>query len=125
MDKDISSIQGKVCKLETKLGNMDKQLKQLVDNVTNFLKKNEADKGQDSPPRADSQGPSKRTRAHSKKIEETSKKDEVKATAKTMHSLVDQAMNLINTPQLVICCTFAGLFLSFPALSSMTSFFIF
>ena len=85
-------------KPETRLGNMDKQLKKLVDNVTNFLKKNEADKGQDSPPGADSQGPSKRTQAHSKKIEETSKKDEVKAVAETMHTLVDQAVNLINTP---------------------------
>ena len=66
--------------------------------MTNFLKKNEADKGQDCPPRADSQGPSKRTRAHSKKIEETSKKEEVKAVVETMHTIVDQAMNLINTP---------------------------
>ena len=66
--------------------------------MTNFLKKSEADKGQDSPPRANSQGPSKHTHAHSNKIEETSKKDEVKATTKTMHSLVDQDVNLINTP---------------------------
>ena len=84
-------------KIETRLGNMDKQLKQLVDNVTNFLKKNEVDKGQDSPPGADSQGPRKRTQAHSKKIEETSKKDEVKVVAKTMHTIVDQVLNLINT----------------------------
>ena len=98
MDKDISSVQGKVSKLESRLGNMDKQLKQMVENVTTFLKKNEAGKDHDSPLGADSQGPSMRTRAHSKKIEETSRKDEVKAAAKTMHSLVDQAMNLINTP---------------------------
>lgn len=45
MDKDISSIQGKVTKFETKLSNMDKQLKHLGDNMTNFLKKNEVDKG--------------------------------------------------------------------------------
>ena len=98
LDKDISSIQGKVSNLETRLGNMDKQLKKMVDSVTNFLKKNEVDKGQDSPPGVDSQGPSMHTQAHSKKIEETNKKDEVKATIETMHSLVDQVVNLINTP---------------------------
>ena len=77
---------------------MDKQLRQLGDNMTSFLKMNEADKGQVSPPWVDSQGPSKRTRANSKKMEETSKKDEVNTTTETMHSLVDQVVHLINTP---------------------------
>ena len=70
----------------------------MVENITNFLKKNEANKGQDSPLGVDSQGPSMRTRSHSKKIEETSRKDKVKAAAETMHSLVDKVVNLINTP---------------------------
>ena len=55
-------------------------------------------KDQDSPLGVDSQGPSRHTRAHSKKIEETSRKDEAKDAAEMMHSLVDQAVNLINTP---------------------------
>jgi len=70
----------------------------MVENVSSFLKKNEASKHQDSPLGADSQGPSRHTKAHSKKIEETSRKDEAKDVAEMMHSLVDQAMNLINTP---------------------------
>ena len=41
-----------------------------------------------------------------KKIEETSKKAEAKAAAETMHTLVDQAVNLINTSLLVGCCSF-------------------
>ena len=98
MDKDISSIQGKVSKIESRLGIMDKQIKQMVENVSTFLKKNEAGKDQDSPLGADSQGPSRRNRAHSKKIEETSRKDKAKDAAEMMHSLVDQAVNLINTP---------------------------
>ncbi len=122
MDKDIHSVQVKVSKLESKLGNMDKQLKQMVENVSTFHKKNVVGKDQDSPLGVDSQGPSMRTQAHLKKIEETSRKDEVKAAAETMHSLVDQVMNLINTPQLVSCYSFAKFFLFFPTLSSMTSF---
>ena len=98
MDKDISSIQGKVSKLESRLGNMDKQLKQMVENVSTFLKKTEAGKDHDSPLGTDSQGPSMCTKAHSKKIEETSRKDEAKDVAEMMHSLVDQVVNLINTP---------------------------
>ena len=61
----------------------------MVENVSTFLKKNEAGKDQDSPLGVDSQGPSRRTRAHSKKIEETSRKDEAKDVAEMMHSLVD------------------------------------
>ena len=45
MDKDISNIQGKVSKLETKLGNLDKLFKQMTDNMSNLLKRNEFDKG--------------------------------------------------------------------------------
>ncbi len=66
--------------------------------MTNFLKKNEADKSQVSPLGADSQGPSKCTWSNSKKMEETTKKDEVNVVAETMHSLVDQVVHLINTP---------------------------
>ena len=55
------------------------------------------DKGQDSPPVVDSQGPSKRTRAHSKKIKDTSKRDEVKAMVENMHMLADQALDLTKT----------------------------
>lgn len=76
MDKDINSIQGRLSKIETRLGNMDKHLRQLADNMTSFLK-NEVDKGQVSPMEVESQGPSKHTRANSKKMEETSKKEEV------------------------------------------------
>ena len=42
-------------------------------------------------------GPRKRTRAHSKKIEDIGKKDEVKAVAKNMQILVDQALDLIKS----------------------------
>lgn len=112
MDKDISSIQGRLTKVETRLGNMDKHLRQLGDNMTTFLK-NEAEKSQVSPMGVDSQGPSKRTRANAKKMEENSKKEEVQAAAETMHSLVDQAVHLMNIPcwsfavsLLVFCCLF-------------------
>ena len=46
---------------------------------------------------AENQSPSKCTRAHSKKNEDVSKMDEVKAVAENMHILVDQAVDLINT----------------------------
>ena len=65
--------------------------------MSNLLKRNEFDKGQDSPLGEKTQEPSKCTCAHSKKNEEVSKKDEVKATAKNMQTLVDQAVNLIKT----------------------------
>ena len=85
----------------------------MVDNVYTLLKKLDMDKGQDSPPVVDSQGPNKRTRARSKKIDDTAKKDEVKAMAKNMQMLVDQALDLIKTMQLVLfyllCCPFAYL----------------
>lgn len=97
MDRDISIIQGRLSNVETRLGNMDKHLIQLGDNMTNLLK-NEAKKNQVSPMGVDSQGPRKCTRANSKKMEEVSKKEEVQAIAETMHSLVDQAVNLMNTP---------------------------
>ena len=45
MDKEISSIQGKVSKMDTKLGNLEKLFKQMADNVGNLLKRNEIDKG--------------------------------------------------------------------------------
>ena len=69
----------------------------MADNVSNLLKRNEIDKGQDSSLVAESQGPSKHTCAHSKKNEEVSKKDEVKASAENMKTLVDQAVDLIKT----------------------------
>ena len=62
------------------------------------MKKLDNVKGQDSPQRGDSQGPSKRTRAHSKKVEEMSKMDEVKNVVANMHILADQALDLIKTP---------------------------
>ena len=63
----------------------------------NILKQFENDKGQDSPPVAEMQGPSKRTRAHSKKNDDVSKKDEVKAAAENMQILADQVVDLIKT----------------------------
>ena len=45
IDKDIINIQRKVSKLETKMGNLDKLFKQLTNNVSNLLKRNEFDKG--------------------------------------------------------------------------------
>ena len=106
MDKDISSIQGKVSKLETKLDNLDKLFKQLANNVSNLLKRNEFDKGQDSPLGVETQGPSKCIHDHSKKNEEVNKKDKVKATTENMQTLVDQVVDLIKTSQLVSCYSF-------------------
>lgn len=61
----------------------------MVDNVGNLLKLLEREKGQHPPPMAENQGPSKCTRAHSKKNEEVNKMDEVKAIAENMHILAD------------------------------------
>ena len=51
----------------------------------------------DSPPVVDSQGPNKCTRAHSKKIDDTTKKDEVKAMVENMQMLAGQALDLTKT----------------------------
>ena len=97
MDKDICSIQGRVSKLKTRLGNMEKQIKHLQDSVSKFKKKIESVKGQDSPLEVDPQGPCKRTHAHSKRIEEFSKKDEGNIGDDNMQTLVDQAVDLIKS----------------------------
>ena len=70
--------------MEAKMSNLEKLIKQMANNVSTLLKKLDTDKGQDSPQAANSQGPSKHIRAHSKKIEDTGKKDEVKAMAENM-----------------------------------------
>ena len=46
---------------------------------------------------AENQGPSKRTWAHSKKNEDASKMEEVKAVAENMNILVDWAVDLIKS----------------------------
>ena len=83
-DSDISEVQGKVSMLEAKFCNIEKIIKQLADNLSTLLKKMDMDKGQDSPLVVDSQGPRKRTRAYSKKTDDTAKKDEVKAMVENM-----------------------------------------
>ena len=70
----------------------------MANNVSTLLKKLDMDKGQDSLPVVDSQGPSKRTRTHSKKTEDTAKKEEVKAMAENMQMHADQALDPIKTP---------------------------
>ena len=45
----------------------------------------------------DCYGPNKRTRAHSKKFEDTAKRDEVKAMVENMQMLTDQALDLTKT----------------------------
>ena len=67
----------------------------MADNVSSLLKKVEKDKGQASPTVTDNQGPSKHTRAHSKKVGDVSKVEDMKATAENMHILVDQAADLL------------------------------
>ena len=81
--------------MKAKLGNLKNLFKQMADNVGNILKLLEHDKGQDSPLMVENQGPIKLSRAHSKKNEEVSKMDEVKAVAENMHILADQAIDLI------------------------------
>ena len=84
MDKKFIANQGKITKMEAKMSNLEKLIKQMAENVSTLLKKLEMEKGQDSPQAVEIQGPSKRTRAHSKKIEDTGKKDEVKPVAENM-----------------------------------------
>ena len=45
LDKAINANQGKISKLEAKLGNLEKLFKQMTNNVGNLLKKFENDKG--------------------------------------------------------------------------------
>ena len=97
MDKEFNANQGKITKLEAKMRNLEKLVKQIAKNVSTLLKKLEIKKGQDSPQAVESQFPNKCTMAHSKKIEEMGKKDEVKAVAKNMHILADQALDLIKS----------------------------
>ena len=77
--------------LETRMDNIEKMIKKMVeqnsnilktvaDNVSSLLNKAEQDKGQDPPTIIDNQGPSKCTRAHSKKAGNVSKVEEMKAT---------------------------------------------
>ena len=69
----------------------------MVDNFNSVLKKFEQDKGHDSLIVIENQGPSKCTRAHSKKGGVLNKMEEMKATAENMHILVDQATNMLKT----------------------------
>ena len=62
-------------KMEAKMSNLEKLVKQNVENVSTLLKKLEIEKGWDSPQAVESQDPSKCTRAQSKKIEHMGKKD--------------------------------------------------
>ena len=93
-DSDISEVQGM---LEAKFCNIEKIIKQLANNFSTLLKKMDMEKSHDSPPVVDSQGPSKCTRAHSKKTEDTAKRDEVKAMVENMQMLVDRALDLTKT----------------------------
>ena len=95
IDKDFNVNQGKVTMMKARMCNLEKLIKQMTDNVSTLLKKLDTNKGQDSPQAIDSQGPNKHTRAHSKKIDDIGKKDEVKAMAENMQILVDQALDLI------------------------------
>ena len=45
----------------------------------------------------ENQGPSKRTRAHSKKVRDANKMEDMKAIVENMHILVDQAADLLKT----------------------------
>ena len=83
--------------MEAKMCNLEKLIQKMADNVSTLLKKLDMDKNQDSPSVVDSHGPSKRTRAHSKKTDDTTKKDEVKAMVENMQMLVDQALDLTKT----------------------------
>lgn len=95
MDKDFIANQGKVTMMEAKISNLEKLIKQLADNVGTLIKKLDMDKGQNSPQKANCQGPNKCTRAHSKKTDDTGTKDEVKAVANNMQILANQALDLI------------------------------
>jgi len=89
MDKYFNANQGKVMMMEAKMRKLEKLIRKMVENVSTLFKKLEMDKGQDSPQAIDSQGPNKRTRDHSKKIEDTGKKDKLKAVAENMQILAD------------------------------------
>ena len=69
----------------------------MADNVGNLLKLLEHEKGLDSPPMAENQGPRKHTWANSKENKEVSKMNEVQVIAENMHILVDQVVDLIKT----------------------------
>ena len=86
--------------LEVRMGNIEKMIKNMaewnsnilktvVDNDSKLLKKVEQDKGHDSPIVTNNQGPSKNTRAHSRKARDASRVEEMKATIENMHILVD------------------------------------
>ena len=115
-DKDFNANQGKITMMEAKICNLEKLIKQMVDNVSTLLMKVDTDRGQASPQVVESQGPSKRTRAHSKKTDASGKKDEVKVMADNMKILDDQALDLMKATHLVLsyvlCYLFAILVLS-------------
>lgn len=67
-----------------------------------LTKKLETDKGQNSPQVDECQGPSKRTKDHSKKADDTGKEDEVMTVVDNMQILADQAMDLIKATQVVL-----------------------
>lgn len=121
MDRDFNVNQGKVTMMEAKIGNLEKLIKKLVDNVGTLIKKLEMDKGQNSPQEADYQGPSKCTKAHSKKTDNMGKKDEVKAVVDKMQILVDQVLDLIKATEMVLYYLFYCLFVV--SLVSFCSFF--
>ena len=94
--------------LYARVSNMKKMIKKLADQNCNILKtmannfntllnKMDQAKGLDSFDVIKNQGPSKHTRANSKKNEgvEVKKLDEMKATVKNMNILVDQAADLL------------------------------
>lgn len=108
LEKANSDNLKKVTSLDAKVNNIEKMIKKMIDNNSNALKnmadnvssllsKHEQDKGQDSFTIAENQGPSKYTRAHSKKNEEKKRMEEVKATAENMDILVDQAVEMLKT----------------------------
>ena len=67
----------------------------MADNVSSLLKKAKKDKGQDPHTVIDNQGPSKCTRAHSKKVGDASRVEEMKSIAENMHILAYQATDLL------------------------------
>ena len=84
LKKWLKSLETRMDNIETMIKKMVEQnsniLKTVADNVSSLLNKAEQDKGQDPPTIIDNQGPSKCTRAHSKKAGNVSKVEEMKAT---------------------------------------------
>ena len=74
-------------------------MKTVADNFNTLLNKMEQSRGQDSPVVNEDQGPSKRTRANSKKNEDAEAKrlDDMKSSAENMNISADQAADLLKT----------------------------